>query len=200
MRATVAVLLDLLMATMDSVSTWSLAASDRERGLAWRDAVTERMIAAGRYVPYDDLVAAAAADLHLPAEAPSRLRAAWSELRPWPDVGALRRLHVPFAFVTNCSLALATEAVHRSRLNPAFTLTAEESGWYKPHSEMYRAACDRIGASVREVHYIAGAPYDALGASAAGLRATLVARRHPASSLPPQIAVVSSLEDAFPVG
>lgn len=196
----VAVLLDLLMATMDSVSTWSSAAKDRERGLAWRDAVTERMIAAGRYVPYDYLVAAAAADLRLPADAPDRLRSAWREMRPWPDVVALRRLSVPFAFVTNCSTALAAEAAQRSGLEPAFTLSAEESGWYKPRPEMYRLACDRLGVSMGGVHFVAGAPYDALGARAAGLRATLVARRPPAGRLPPGIAVMSSLSEALPVG
>ena len=196
----VAVLLDLLMATMDSVSTWSLAAGDRERGLAWRDAVTERMVAAGRYVPYDDLVVAAAANLRLPEGAPNRLRVAWSEMRPWPDAAALRQLDVPFAFVTNCSRALAAEAVQRSGLDPAFTLSAEESGWYKPRPEMYRLACTRMDASVGEVHFVAGAPYDALGASAAGLRATLVARRPPVGPLPPGIAVVSSLAEALSVG
>ena len=36
------VLLDLLMATMDSPSSWSAAAGDRAAGLAWRDAVTDR--------------------------------------------------------------------------------------------------------------------------------------------------------------
>ena len=34
------------MATMDSIATWSVAAGDRERGLAWRDEVTRRMIEA----------------------------------------------------------------------------------------------------------------------------------------------------------
>jgi len=199
-RPAQAVVLDLLMATMDSISTWSSAAGDRELGLAWRDAVTKRMIAAGRYVSYDDLVVAAAAELRLPSESPNRLRAAWSEMRPWPDVAALQRLRVPFAFVTNCSTALAADAALRSGLEPAFTLSAEESGWYKPRPEMYRLACDRMGASVGEVHCVAGAPYDALGASAAGLRATLVARRPPAGPLPSGIAVVSSLAEALSVG
>lgn len=197
---TVAVLLDLLMATMDTVSTWSWAAKDPERGLTWRDAVTERMIAAGRYVPYDDLVVAAAAELRLPPDSPNRLRAAWTEMRPWPDVAALTRLRVPFAFVTNCSAALAGEAAQRSGLEPAFTLSAEESGWYKPRPEMYRLACDRIGATAGEVRFVAGAPYDALGALAAGLRATLVARRPPTGRpLPSRIAVVSSLTEALSV-
>ena len=193
---TVAVLLDLLMATMDSMSTWSSAARDRERGMAWRDAVTARMIAAERYLPYDELVVAAAAELGLPADAPDRLGAAWSEMRPWPDVAAIQRLDVPFAFVTNCSRVLADEAARGSGLEPAFTLSAEEAGWYKPRPEMYRLACDRLEASVGEIHFVAGAPYDALGASAAGLRATLVARRPPTGPLPPEISVVPSLADA----
>jgi 2-haloacid dehalogenase len=188
------------MATMDSISTWSSAADDRGRGLAWRDAVTERMIEAGRYVPYDELVGAAAAELHLPADAPERLRAGWAEMRRWPDAGALAALPVPYAFVTNCSRELATEAAERSRLEPAFTLSAEEAGWYKPRPEIYRLACERIGAAPADIRFVAGAPYDALGAAAAGLPTALVARRPLERGLPVGIATVTSLEDALAAG
>jgi 2-haloalkanoic acid dehalogenase type II len=188
------------MATMDSISTWSSAAGDRGRGLAWRDAVSERMIAAGRYVPYDELVVAAAAALHLPPEAPDRLRAAWTGMRRWPDADALKALSIPYAFVTNCSQDLANEAALRSGLEPAFTLSAEEAGWYKPRAEIYRLACERIGADPAEVRFVAGAPYDALGAAAAGLPTVLVARRPLERRLPDGIASVTSLEDALAAG
>jgi 2-haloacid dehalogenase len=191
------ILLDLLMATMDSMTTWSSAAGDPERGLAWRDAVTQRMIEAGRYVPYHDLVIAAAAELHLPRGAPDRLRDAWTEMSRWPDAGALESIGAPYAFVTNSSRELADEAVARSRLRPAFTLSAEEAGWYKPHPEVYRRACDRMGTDLRETCFVAGAPYDARGAARAGLRSVLVARRAVESPLPDEIAVVSSLEVAL---
>jgi len=192
-----AVLLDLLMATMDSMSTWSSAAGDRERGLAWRDAVTQRMIDAARYVPYDDLVTAAAAELHLPPDAPDRLRGAWKQMRRWPDAGALEDIGAPYAFVTNCSRELSAAAVERSRLLPAFTLSAEDAGWYKPHPEVYRRACDRMGTDPRETWFVAGAAYDAQGAARAGLPSILVKRRVVESPLLAQIAVVSSLGEAL---
>src|SRR5919106_6927705 len=101
-----AVLLDLLMATMDSMSVWAAAADGLERGMEWRDAVTERMIAADRYVPYDELVTAAATDLRLPEDAPARLRRGWMTMQPWPDVRAFETVGIPYAFVTNCSTEL----------------------------------------------------------------------------------------------
>jgi 2-haloalkanoic acid dehalogenase type II len=191
------VLLDLLMATMDSISTWAWAAGDRARGLEWRDEVTRQMILAGRYVPYEELVVAAAELLQLPADARHRLRAAWTAMRPWPGASALEDLRVPYAFVTNCSRELAAYAVSRSGLEPAFTLSAEEAGWYKPRAEIYRLACERIGADPALVRYVAGAPYDALGAAAVGLRAVLVVRREQARELPAEIRVVQSLDDAI---
>lgn len=190
-----AVLVDLLMATMDSMSAWSAAAGDRERGLAWRDAVTQRMIAAGRYVPYLDLVAGTAKELSLRPDAPTRLLRAWRRMRPWPDSAAVASWPVPCAFVTNCSAELAVEAADRSGLRPAFTLSAEEAGWYKPRPEIYLLACERIGAAAAEVAFVAGAPYDADGAAAAGLRSVLVLRR-PSAPVPGGIAVVPSMEDA----
>jgi 2-haloacid dehalogenase len=192
-----AILLDLLMATMDSMRTWSSVAGDRARGLAWRDAVTERMVIAAHYVPYEGLVEAAAAELQLPPDAPDRLLSAWKRMRRWPDADALDRLDVPYAFVTNCSSELAAAAVERSRLRPAFTLSAEEAGCYKPHPEIYRRACMRMEAEVDQTRYVAGAAYDARGASNFGLRAFLVARRVAQEQLPGAVTVVASLAEAL---
>jgi len=158
------------------------------------------MIEAGQYVPYDELVIAVASELHLPIAAPDRLRAAWTEMRRWPDADALEALRVPYAFVTNCSTELAIEAAKCSGLEPAFTLSAEKAGWYKPREEIYRLACERMGAPPAEIRFIAGAPYDALGAAAAGLSAVLVARRPLECRLPVEIATVSSLEDTLAAG
>ncbi|HET9879410.1 MAG TPA: HAD-IA family hydrolase [Candidatus Limnocylindria bacterium] len=195
------VLVDLLMATMDSISVWSSAAGDREVGLAWRDAVTARMIEAGAYVPYEQLVAEAGAELRLPPDAPTTLRAEWDGIRPWPDAVALQRLPAAFAFVTNCSAELAAAAVARSGLRPAFTLSAEEAGWYKPRPEIYRQACDRFAVDPRRTVFVAGAAYDARGAAAAGMHVFQVARRPPSMEdpvLPATVRVVASLADALP--
>jgi HAD superfamily hydrolase (TIGR01493 family) len=192
-----AVLLDLLMATMNSIDAWSEAAGDRALGLAWRDAVTARMIEAGAYVPYERLVGAAAADLGLGDSAPAALRDAWGRMQPWPDSVALERPALPYAFVTNCSAELAELAAGRSGLRPAFVLSAEEADWYKPRPEIYRLACARLQAGAADVRFVAGAPYDALGARDAGIEATLVARRPVDEDLPPGITIVSSLHEAL---
>lgn len=190
------ILLDLLMATMDSVTAWSDAAGDASVGLAWRDGATRRMIEAGRYVPYERLVAASAADVGLPAEAVGRLWDAWDEMRPWPDAAVLHELRVPYAFVTNTSTDLAARAVRDARLHPAFTLSAEEAGWYKPSPEIYAQACVRLAVDPASVRYVAGAPYDATGAAEAGLPVRLVTRRPATGSLDPRVAVVASLHEA----
>jgi 2-haloacid dehalogenase len=184
------------MATMDSIATWSAAAGDRERGLAWRDAVTASMIDAGRYVDYDELVAAAADELRLSSSAPRLLREAWSRMRPWPDTAALDHVAVPYAFVTNCSTELATVAVERSGLRPAFTLAAEEAGWFKPRPEVYALAVERLGIDAGATRFVAGAAYDANGASGSGLPTVFVARRGIHEPLARGIRVVDALTEA----
>jgi 2-haloacid dehalogenase len=192
-----AVLFDLLMGVMDSLQVWTVAAGDRERGLSWRDAVTARMVAAGRYVPYEELLVDGAADGGLPRAAVAELLDGWQRMAPWPDASAIGRLSVPYAFVTNCSKELASVAAERSGLEPAFTLSAEEAGWYKPRAEIYRLGCERIGVPPEGIRFVAGAPYDALGASSAGLRAVLVSRRPTEPELTADIAVVSTLQEAL---
>jgi 2-haloalkanoic acid dehalogenase type II len=192
-----AVLLDLLMATMNSIATWTAAAGDRDGGLAWRDAVTARMIDAGRYVAYEGLVRRAAADLGLPPHAPAALDEAWALMRPWPDTVALEDFGIGYAFVTNCSNQLAAVAVERSGLRPMFTLSAEEAGWFKPRREIYALAVERLGLEASQVQFVAGAAYDAIGASKAGLSTVLVARRRLRERLPKPIRVVESLGQAL---
>ena len=192
-----AVLVDLLMAVMNSLDVWTEAAGDRETGLRWRDEVMRRMAASTSYVPYEDLVAEAAAELGLPPTAPPDLRARWATMDPWPDAAALDRLTVPYAFVTNASRELGELAARRSGLRPSFTLSAEEAGWYKPHPAIYRLACERIGVSPAKVRYIAGSPYDADGARRAGLQPILARRR--ADQAPPAdttIPLVASIAEA----
>lgn len=173
-----AVLFDLLMAVMNSLAIWSTTAGDPRRGLAWRDAVTRRMAASATYVPYEEQVVGAAADVGLPRQAAFDLFGHWREMEPWPDSAALSRLALPYAFVTNCSMALAGIAADRSQLTPRFVLSAEEAGWYKPDPRIYREACRRLPSSPESTFFVAGSAYDADGARAAGLQAVLVAR-HP---------------------
>ena len=171
------VLFDLLMAVMDSLTVWTDAAGGRRRGLEWRDAVTARIMASGSYAPYESLVAEAAAAVGLPTGAAGRLVARWAEMVPWPDAAAISGLSIPYAFVTNCSGWLAGAAARRSGLEPRFVLSAEEAGRYKPHPTVYREACRRLGTDPAATMFVAGSPYDAAGAQAAGLRSSLVVRR-----------------------
>ena len=171
------VLFDLLMGVMNSLETWTAAAGDPESGLRWRDEVTARMVAARAYTPYEDLVADAAPAAGLPRDTAAQLFDRWSRMDPWPDAEAISRLSIPYAFVTNCSTALAQVAAHRSRLQPQFTMSAEEAGWFKPEPAIYQAACRRIGLDPARTMLVAGSPYDAAGARAAGLQAWLVVRR-----------------------
>jgi len=188
------VLLDLLMAVMDSLGVWSAAAGDRGHGLAWRDAVTAKMIAAPLYVPYEGLVRTAAVDLGLPDAAVSDLFDRWPTMSPWPDAAVLSRLNVRYAFVTNCSTELATAAADRSGLHPAFTLSAEEAGCYKPNARIYQLACLRLGTPPGRTLFVAGAPYDGVGARKAGLDVAIVNRR-PDRPPPPKIEIVESLAE-----
>jgi 2-haloalkanoic acid dehalogenase type II len=171
------VLFDLLMGVMNSLETWTAAAGDPGTGLRWRDEVTARMVGARAYVPYEGLVADAARAEGLQRDAAAELFDRWSEMEPWPDTTALSNLPLQYAFVTNCSTALAQVAARRSRLQPRFTMSAEKAGWFKPEPAIYEAACRRIGLDPARTMFVAGSPYDAAGARAAGLHAWLVARR-----------------------
>lgn len=186
-------LLDLLMAVMNSIDVWSAAAGDPRRGLAWRDAATARMAGGGGYVPYEELVADAAGDVGLPRDAASVLVQRWSGMEPWPDAAALARLSVPYGFVTNCSTSLALLAAQRSRLRPRFVLAAEEAGWYKPYAEIYREGCRRLDTREDRTLFVAGSPYDAEGARSAGLKVVLVRRRRDQRTSDSSIPVVASL-------
>jgi 2-haloacid dehalogenase len=189
------VLVDLLMAVMDSLTVWSGAAGDSQRGLAWRDAVTARMVAHRSYAPYQDLVVVAARDLGFPVSAASELFGRWHRMSPWPDAAALARLTVPYGFVTNCSSRLAMIAARRSGLQPAFALSAEEAGWFKPDTRIYREACRRLGSPPERTLFVAGSTYDSEGAYQAGLQACLVTRRTDQPRAGAHIVAVTSLEE-----
>jgi beta-phosphoglucomutase-like phosphatase (HAD superfamily) len=195
-----AVLCDLLMAVLDSPAAWAAAAGGEEAGWSWRDGVTRRMIEAGSYAPYEQLVSDEAAAQGMAPESTTTLLRLWAGMEVRPDAGALARLAVPYAFVTNCSERLAgraAEAASRECLRPAFVLSAEEAGWYKPKSEIYLQACTRLAPGPHEVLYVAGAAYDAEGALAAGLSVALVARRSLPDNLSPAIRRVASLPEAL---
>jgi HAD superfamily hydrolase (TIGR01493 family) len=183
------------MGVMNSLEVWSAAASDERRGLAWRDAVTAKTTAQPSYTAYEDLVAEAAHELGLPNTASFDLFDRWPDMSPRPDAAAIARLTLPYAFVTNCSAALAAVAAERSALAPAFTLSAEEAGWYKPDARIYREACRRLGSEPPRTVFVAGSRYDGEGARRAGLRSMLILRRTDQGFPGPEIQVATSLQD-----
>jgi 2-haloacid dehalogenase len=183
------------MGVMDSLAVWIHAAGDAERGVAWRDATTTRMAGADAYIPYEQLVGDAAVDAGLDPDASARLLDAWTAIEPWPDAQALRRVALPYGFVTNCSARLAGIAAGRSGLRPRFTLSAEEAGRFKPRPEVYRLACRRLGTVAPRTLFVAGSPYDAAGAQDAGLPTVLVLRRSDHQSPRPEITTAGSLAE-----
>lgn len=175
-----AVCFDLLSALLDSWSVWDgVAASlgSPELGRAWRRRYLELTSTVGRYRPHLEVVAEAATDTGLPAEAAAGLEGAREGLRPWPDVlPALATLEVPTAVVTNCSLALGRRAVACVGAPFTVVVTAEEAGAYKPDPAPYRLACERLGLHPWEIAFVAGSPFDAGGALACGFQVTWVNR------------------------
>ena len=188
-------LVDLLMAVMDSPTVWTAAAGSPDRGLAWRDAVTASMIRSASYVSFEDLVATAALALDLPSRANDDLFDAWRDIRPWPDSRAIADLGLPYAFVTNTSTALARIAAERSGLTPNAVITAEGVGWFKPHPRIYEAGCQALGVSPKDVLYVAGSAFDAIGARRFGLRTVFVGRRPDQVTNDPAIRTVGSMRD-----
>lgn len=184
------------MAVMNSIEVWAAAGGDRVSGLRWRDAVTQRMVHSARYEPYEALVEAAAVELGLSDRATQRLWRSWRVMEAWPDAVAIRELDVPFGFLTNCSTAMAEIAVSRSGLRPSFVLSAEQVGWFKPDGRAYLTAVTRLGVAPDSVLFVAGAPYDADGARAAGLRSVLVRRRVDQEPPGPDVRIVPSLREA----
>ena len=193
-----AVCFDLLSALLDSWSVWDGVAASLGRpelGRPWRQRYLEVTSTVGGYRPYLELVARAATEVGLPADAMPRLEQTWGDLRPWPDVvPALDSLGLPRAVATNCSITLGRAAVTCVGIPFDVVVTAEEAGAYKPDPAPYRLVCVRLGRSPREVAFVAGSPFDARGALAFGFQVTWVNRL--GQPPPPEtgaIRIVSSL-------
>lgn len=167
-----AVIFDLLTALLDSWTLWNTVAGDEATGLRWRREYLRLTYGAGRYRPYEALVAEAATNVSLPATLATALAERWDELQPWPEaVEVLSTLasHVPLAAVTNCSEALGHRAAARVGVPFAVVVTAERAGWYKPNPEPYRLALFELGVAAHDALFVAGSPADVPGAMGVGL-------------------------------
>lgn len=181
-----AIVFDLLTALLNSWDTWaqSTPTQTQEDGRRWRERYLELTFGAGAYTPatsYEELVRRSARDVDLPPSAPDALLQAWTQLEAWPEVGSvLRTLRarglVQLGVVTNCSRDLGHRAVSgvEACVGDGFhfdaTVTAEESGFYKPVTAAYEAVLVKMGVKAEDVLFVAGSAGDVQGATDAGMK------------------------------
>jgi 2-haloacid dehalogenase len=168
-----AVLFDLLTALLDSCTVWNAVAGSEAAGGAWRAEYLRLTYGCGAYVPYEQLVRAAACAAGLPETAADALTARWQELAAWngtQEVLDALQGRTKLAVVTNCSQRLGVLAAGRLKTPWDCVVTAEEAGYYKPDPRPYRLALARLGVPATEAAFVAGSGYDLFGTSAVGLR------------------------------
>ncbi|MES2524610.1 MAG: HAD-IA family hydrolase [Gemmatimonadota bacterium] len=167
-----AVVFDLLTGLLDSWTLWNTVAGDESAGARWRQMYLRLTYAQGAYRPYLDLVADAATAAGLPATLADSLAHSWHTLEPWADVHAVLtslRTTVPLGVVTNCSEALGAMAAERVGVPLDVVVTAEAVGCYKPDRRCYLAAADALRLAPANILFVAGSPFDIVGASAVGM-------------------------------
>ncbi len=166
-----AVLFDLLTGLLDSWSFWDQVARDPDAGRRWRFRYLELSYGAGEYRPFESLIAQAAEDVGLSSDLAREMVAGWSRLEPWPEVPEVLSPFggFPMGVVTNCSEALARRAVERVGIPFSVVVSAERAGAYKPDPRPYQLALSELGFPPERVLYVAGSPYDVIGASEVGM-------------------------------
>ena len=167
-----AVLFDLLTALLDSWTLWAEVAGDPRAARRWREQYLALTFSTGRYVPYESLVARAAAIEGLDSTLTQRLTQAYGQLRPWPEaprVLATIAATMPIGTVTNCSDELGHQAADLVGVPFEVMVTAQSAGAYKPRPEPYRRALDMLALPAERVLFVAGSPYDIPGAGQIGM-------------------------------
>jgi 2-haloalkanoic acid dehalogenase type II len=165
-----AVVFDLLTALLDSWTLWNAVAGSEDAGMRWRRCYLEITYGCGRYRPYEMLVREAAVDAGLPEALGGELERRWRELRPWPEAAAvLKKIPVPLAVATNCSIRLGKQAADRVGVPFKVVETAESVGFYKPRSEVYRAVLRQLGTTAERTLFVAGSASDVPGAKGVGM-------------------------------
>jgi 2-haloalkanoic acid dehalogenase type II len=167
-----AVVFDLLTALLDSWTLWDSVAGGEGPGRRWRMAYLKRTYHAGAYRAYEDVVAEAAAEAGLPPGVTAELVRRWPELKPWTEthrVLSVLQGMVPLGMVTNCSEALARQAVVNLRVPARVLVSAERAGHYKPQERPYRLALAELGVAPERALFVAGSAFDVAGAMAVGM-------------------------------
>jgi len=165
-----AVVFDLLTALIDSWTLWNDVAGSADKGMKWRRRYLEITYGCGSYRPYETLVREAARDTGFPESFAEELSRRWGELKPWPEAPAvLRRIPVPLAVATNCSVAKGEQAAALVGVPFKLVETAESIGFYKPRPEVYRAVLEKLGTKPARTLFVAGSASDVPGAKAVGM-------------------------------
>jgi 2-haloalkanoic acid dehalogenase type II len=168
-----AVLFDLLTALLDSWTLWNSVAGSEDAGRRWRAEYLRITYGTGRYRPYEELVADAAAAVGMPRDLAGVLSARYSEIAPWPEapsvLGGLHQAGVPLCVVTNCSETLGRQAAARLGVPFAVLVTAQRAGFYKPDPHPYRLALQELGLPPERCLFVAGSAYDLFGTTLVGL-------------------------------
>ena len=168
-----AVLFDLLTALLDSWTLWNRIDGSEERGTEWRAAYLRRTYGAGRYRPYEILVAEAATEVGLSPSLAACLAARYGELKPWPEardvLDTLQSQDLRLGVVTNCSETLGMTAVACAGIDFDVVVTAERAGYYKPDPRPYEQAIAELGTTASRCLFVAGSAYDLFGAARLGL-------------------------------
>jgi 2-haloalkanoic acid dehalogenase type II len=165
-----AVVFDLLTALIDSWTLWNAVAGSEQDGMKWRRRYLEITYDCGRYRPYETLVREAARDAGLPEGRAGELERRWPELQAWPEAAAvLKRIALPLAVATNCSIRLGGQAAARVGVHFTVVETAESVGFYKPQPEVYRAVLQKLRTEPHRTLFVAGSASDVPGAKAVGM-------------------------------
>ena len=165
-----AVVFDLLTALIDSWSLWNSVAGSPEAGMVWRRRYLEITYGCGAYRPYETLVREAARDVGMPERLGEELERRWGELMPWSEATAvLKKIPVPLAVATNCSVRLGRQAADRVSVPFAVVETAGSVGFYKPRPEVYRAVLKSLGTAPERTLFVAGSASDVPGAKGVGM-------------------------------
>lgn len=110
--------------------------------------------------------------LSLPAGAREQLIEAWLDLSPFPDAQAtLERLAPrPRWILSNGTRAMLDPLVDRSGLRAYLdgVMSVDEVDVYKPHPDVYRLACTRLGLAPARIGFVSANCWDAIGAKSFG--------------------------------
>ncbi len=167
-----AVVFDLLTGLIDSWSLWNEIAGSDLIGQKWRGRYLEITYNTFKYQDYEKLVLQAARDVGFPEDKAYKLFEEWERLSPWPEVvDVLNKIKEKYliSIATNCSIINGNKAINRINVEFDFSVTAEEVGFYKPHSQMYLSILNKMNTTPGKTLFVAGSPFDVIGAKSMGM-------------------------------